>query len=84
MAHLHHAETMSRGERLPRYEVGIDSYRAAKILIDQHGECAKARAGQRLQELLDQGDEAGAAAWTDIVFAIDEIQRGPLPGEVRN
>ena len=70
--------------RLARYEVGIDSYRAAKILIDRHGDGAKTEASRRMQELLDAGDEAGAAAWVEIVFAIGEIQRGPLPGEARN
>ncbi|HEY8609812.1 MAG TPA: hypothetical protein VIL69_00815 [Roseomonas sp.] len=64
--------------------MGIDSYRAAKILIDQHGEGAKAQASRRMQELLDQGDEAGAAAWVDITFAIGEMLRAPLPGEARN
>jgi hypothetical protein len=73
-----------RSVRLQRYEVGVDSYRAAKILIDQHGDEAKAHAGRRMQELLEQGDDAGAAAWVDIAFAIDELRRGPLPGEARN
>ncbi|MBP0447335.1 hypothetical protein J8J14_21435 [Roseomonas sp. SSH11] len=70
--------------RLPRYEVGIDSYRAAKMLVDKHGEGAKAFAGRRLQELMEAGDEAGAAAWADILFAIGEMRRGPRPGEARN
>ena len=70
--------------RLPRYEVGIDSYRAAKILIDQYGDGAKAYADRRMQELLDLAYEAGAAAWLDIAFAIDEIRRGPLPGDAMN
>lgn len=70
--------------RLPRYAVGLDSYRAAKILIDQHGDAAKVYAGRRMQDLLNVGDEAGAAAWVDIAFAIEEMRRGPLPGEVKN
>ena len=70
--------------RLDHYEVGIDSYRAAKILIDKHGADARAFAGRQMQELLDGGDEAGAAAWVDIAFAIDEMARGPRPGEMRN
>ena len=70
--------------RLPRYEVGIDSYRAAKILIDKHGAEASTAAGRRMQELLDAGDEEGAATWADILFAIGEMQRGPRPGEARN
>jgi hypothetical protein len=48
--------------RLPRYEVGIDSYRAAKILIDKHGIEASAAASRRMQELLDAGGKEGAAA----------------------
>ena len=70
--------------RLPRYEVGIDAYRAAKILIDKHGAEASTAAGQRLQDLLDSGDEEGAAAWADILFAIGEMTRGPRPDEARN
>jgi hypothetical protein len=42
--------------RLPRYEVGIDSYCAAKILIDKHGAEASAAASRRTQELMDLGD----------------------------
>ena len=67
--------------RLPRYEVGIDSYRAAKILIDQHGAHAPAAAGRRMQELLDAGDEAGAAAWADILFAIGAMEWGFSQGK---
>lgn len=70
--------------RLPRYEVGIDSYRAAKILIDKHGAEASKAAGQRVQELLDVGDEEGASVWADLLLAIGEMQRGPRPGETKN
>ena len=70
--------------RLLRYEVGIDSYRAAKTLIDRYGEGARAYASRRMQELLDAGDEAGGSAWVDVVFAIDEMRRGPRPNETRN
>lgn len=73
-----------RAFRLARYEVGIDSYRAAKILIDKHGADASAEANRRMQELVDAGDDEGAAAWADILFAIGEMQRGPRPGEARN
>jgi hypothetical protein len=70
--------------RLVRYEVGLDSYRAAKILIDRHGAEAGTAASRRMQELLEAGDEAGAAAWVDIHFAIGEMTRGPRPDEARN
>ena len=72
------------GVRLPRYEVGIDSYRAAKILVDKHGAEASTVAGRRMQEMLHAGDEEGAAAWADIVFAIGELTRGPRSGEAKN
>jgi hypothetical protein len=42
--------------------VGIDSYRAAKILIGQHGAEAGRVASKRVQALLEKGDEAGPAA----------------------
>ncbi|MFC7738990.1 hypothetical protein ACFQX4_25095 [Roseomonas sp. GCM10028921] len=71
-------------QRLARYEVAVDSYRAAKILVDKHGTEAKAFAGWRMQELLEAGDEAGAAAWADITFAVQEMTRGPAPGDARN
>ena len=77
-------EDPSRSFRLARYQVGVDSYRAAKILIDTHGPGAAAHAGKKMQELLEGGDEAGAGTWADILFAIGEMQRGPRSGEVRN
>jgi hypothetical protein len=70
--------------RLPRYEVGIDSYRAAKILIDKHGAEASAAASRRMQELLDLGDEEGTAAWADILFAVRELQRSAAPEDRRH
>ncbi|TPG36247.1 hypothetical protein EAH89_30365 [Roseomonas nepalensis] len=78
---------MSKGKdtpRLARYEVGIDSYRAARILIDKHGAEAAATANRRMQELVDLGDQDGATTWADILFAIGEIQRGPRPGDAWN
>jgi hypothetical protein len=34
----------------------LDIYRAAKLLIDQHGEEATIRAAERADELLETGD----------------------------
>jgi hypothetical protein len=70
--------------RLPRYAVGIDSYRAAKILIDKHGAGASAAASRRTQELMGLGDDEDAATWADILFAIGEMQRGLLSSETLN
>ena len=78
---------MSKDEEIPRlarYEVGIDNYRAANILIDKHGTEASVTASRRMHELADLGDQDGATTWADILFAIGEMQRGPRPDEARN
>jgi hypothetical protein len=38
-----------------------DIYRAAKLLIDQHGDDAAIKAAQRADQLLDEGDVQGSA-----------------------
>ena len=53
-----------------------DIFRAAKLLIDQHGEDAPIRAAPRADELFDEGDIDGAVVWRRILEAIDELQRG--------
>jgi hypothetical protein len=59
-----------------------DPYRAAKLLIDLHGEPAKTHAAQRLFEMRILDDEAGARAWMRVLDVIVELQNiGPAPGE---
>jgi hypothetical protein len=41
----------------------LDIYRAAKLLIDQHGDEAALCAAGRADLLLEEGDTAGAATW---------------------
>ena len=62
----------------------LDIYRAAKLLIDQHGEDAPIRAAERADELLEAGDTAGAAIWRAIMAAIEELQRDRGPAESLN
>jgi len=62
----------------------LDIYRAAKLLIDQHGEDAPIRAAERADELLEAGDTEGAAIWRAIMVAIEELQRGRRDGESVN
>jgi hypothetical protein len=62
----------------------LDIYRAAKLLIDQHGQEAPIRAAERADELLETGDCDGAGVWRAIMGAIEELQRGPEPGEMVN
>jgi hypothetical protein len=61
-----------------------DILRAAKLLIDQHGDDAAIRAAQRADELADEGDMDGAAVWRRILEAIDELTRGRREGEAVN
>ncbi len=53
-----------------------DIYRAAKLLIDQHGADAGLRAAERADEMLERGDLEGAAVWRRILKAIEELGRG--------
>jgi hypothetical protein len=61
-----------------------DIFRAAKLMIDQHGADAAIRAAQRADELLDDGDVDGAVVWRQILGAIEELQRGRQDGEPLN
>lgn len=51
-----------------------DIFRAAKLLIDQHGENASVEAALNADRFLDKGDFEGAAVWREIVRAISDLQ----------
>jgi len=61
-----------------------DIYRAAKLLIDQHGADAGQRAAERADQLLEAGDMIGATTWRRILKAIEELRRGRREGEPVN
>jgi hypothetical protein len=61
-----------------------DIYRAAKLLIDQHGADAGLRAAERADQLLEAGDMIGATTWRRIHKAIEELGRGRREGEKLN
>ena len=61
-----------------------DIFRAAKLLIDKHGDDAAIRAAQRADGLLKGGDMDGAAVWRQILEAIDELQRERRDDEALN
>ena len=72
-------------EGVKRVTDDIDIYRAAKLLIDKHGDDAQLRAIKRTIKMLDSGDVDGYAVWKRIVDAIDDMQRETLrPGEHRH
>jgi hypothetical protein len=51
-------------------------YRAAKLLIDQHGEDALIRAAERADELLEEGDTAGFSRdLSDVVMLATKGER---------
>jgi hypothetical protein len=61
-----------------------DIFRAAKLMIDQHGEEASSRAAWRVNDLWEAGDSYGAAIWRQIVTAIQELRRSRREGEALN
>jgi hypothetical protein len=61
-----------------------DIFRAAKLLIDQHGDDAALRARQRAKELLEDGDLDGNAVWRRILAAVEELRRGRRDDESLN
>ncbi len=63
----------------------IDIFRAAKLLIDKHGDEAPTRAVMKSDAMLEKGDVDGYAVWKRIVDAIKDMQREtPRPGEQRH
>ena len=62
----------------------LDVFRAAKLLIDQHGDDDAIRAAQRVDQLADEGDLDGVAVWRRIIEAIDELQRERRDDEALN
>ena len=51
----------------------IDIFRAAKLMVFQHGDEAPIHTAMRADELLERGDMEGAAAWKRILRAVDEL-----------
>ncbi len=51
----------------------IDTYRAANVLIQKHGEDAPILAAMRADQLMETGDMDGRAVWIRIVKAVEEL-----------
>ena len=67
----------------PAVTSDLDIDRSALLLIRQYGEFATLRAAIRAEELLEQGDMEGVAAWKRIIAAIEQLQaRMPKAGQV--
>jgi hypothetical protein len=55
--------------------------RAARLLVDRHGENSMVHAAQVADKLEDQGDIEGSLAWRRIIEAIDDLARDRRDGE---
>ncbi len=60
----------------------LDIYRAAKLVVDKHGQDAAFHAAQRADALLEAGDLDGAATWRRILDAIKQLQGETPAGTV--
>ncbi len=56
----------------------LDIYRAASLLVKQHGEDAPIEAAMRADAMLEAGDLDGYAVWRRILRAVGEL-RGTEP-----
>ena len=54
-----------------------NTFHAAKLLIDQHGEEATIRAARRAEELLHDGNSFGSAIWRQVLEAIEALKSDP-------
>jgi len=59
----------------------LDIYRAATLLIKQHGDEAPIHAAMRVDELLEASDLDGYTVWKRVLKAVEELlDKGP-PGK---
>jgi hypothetical protein len=55
----------------------IDIWRAANLLMTQHGADAEMVAAQRADEMLERDDVGGHLVWMRIVVALRELRAPP-------
>jgi hypothetical protein len=55
----------------------LDIWRAANMLMRQHGPDAELEAAKRADLMLDRGDDDGRLLWARIRRAIEELQAAP-------
>jgi hypothetical protein len=58
----------------------IDIWRVAVLMVTRYADDAEANADRRADELETEGDQAGAAIWRQVTFAIERLTdtTGPL------
>ncbi len=53
----------------------LDIYRAAAVLVKQHGPDAPIHAAMRADAMPEAGDSNGCAVWKRVLRAVEELQR---------
>ena len=51
----------------------IDIWRAAKLLVDKHGDTAPIQAAMRADQMLDTGNVDGKLVWLRIKAAVEQL-----------
>ena len=60
----------------------IDIWRVANLMLKRYGDEAQAESAIRMQELVLNGDRAGAAVWRRVTDAIGQLVNTTPPGPV--
>ena len=61
----------------------LDIYRAANLLIKEHGIDAPIQAAMKADEILDKGDWDGRNVWWRMMLAVEELlSEGPGPDDI--
>lgn len=59
-----------------------DIYRAAQIMINQHGKMAERMALEKMRKFADEEDEVAASAWLTIAKTVQELQELTTSGTI--
>ena len=57
----------------------LDIYRAANVLVKQHGPDAPVHAAMRADAMLEKGDLGGVAVWRRVLKAVEELRSEERP-----
>ncbi len=57
----------------------LDIFRAAKVIVDHHGEHARSEALDRMEQFRADGNEQAIAVWFRIANAVEAIQMQEKP-----
>ena len=78
MGAVHPITVIHRSPLIPDRHV----WRAALAIVKRYGDDAMLEAAERVDQLLDEGDMAGAETWHRILNAVERLQaQAPAEGE---